>query len=553
MAWAGWLLVASDLHPARAPPRPIDRVLRRRRGVRHLRGRARGARLPRARGGRCSSWSCSEGGSCGRRRARPRPASLSSIWWWPASPVPPSALRCLLPGTQIGGVSLRNFRGGQVTLGGPSSAAQALPLHNLIHVLFQGFDGLPVTGTPWFADRFIYIDTVAYVGVIAVVLAVLALAKRWREPEVLTFGVITVVMAALVFASPLVSVSGPPPVPSRGRPVVPGRRADGTRPRRAGRRGNRCPRPFGHESRCAEMARGRASPSRASCSSALWLFGRGHLPRVEATFRAKSFIWPVVATVVGLGVVVWLTWADRRDGRRPTRRRRVAGAGAWAAMALWCARRRSSSSRACRCGGRARRDSPRRRPCVALKHAVGSAVVAEGTTGCDSQAITSDVNAAFGVHQLTAYDPVIPRAYFLNWRSITGQQAGPAGNFIYCPAVTTATLGPPVRRRVRPRARTGPRGPRAASSTGRSATKTCTASPGSAVATLTALTGAGGLPGPDAAGTPVARQPSRPVQLEARHPLDEAGRPAPPAHRPARVARPRSTVDPSRSSPSRGS
>ncbi|MGH9120611.1 MAG: hypothetical protein ACRDYC_01480, partial [Acidimicrobiales bacterium] len=106
----------------------------------------------------------------------------------------------LLPGTQVGGLSLRNVRGGQVSIGGPSKAAEALPLHNLIHILFQGFDGLPVNGTPWFADRYIDIDTVAYVGVIAVVLAIMALAKRWRDPEVLTFGAITVVMAGLVFA-----------------------------------------------------------------------------------------------------------------------------------------------------------------------------------------------------------------------------------------------------------------------------------------------------------------------------------------------------------------
>ena len=44
-----------------------------------------------------------------------------------------------------------------------------------------------------------------------------------------------------------------------------------------------------------------------------------------------------------------------------------------------------------------------------------------------TKAITANVNAAFGVHELAAYDPVIPRVYFLNWRSITGQHAGPPG------------------------------------------------------------------------------------------------------------------------------
>ncbi len=346
----------------------------------------------------------------------------------------------LLPGTQVGGLSLRNVRGGEVSLGAPSTAAEALPLHNLVHVLFQGFDGLPVTGTPWFADRYIYIDTVAYVGVIAVVLAVLALAKRWRDPEVLTFGAITVVMAGLVFASPLVSFLDHLPFHLGGvlwyRAVAPmamgfavlagvgtdivvrsGQRSDVRRWLGAG---------FG---------------AAALVLAALWLFGRGHLPPAEATFRAKSFIWPAVATAVGVGALAWLWFARRQDpAPGEATRRSSSRAGMWAACALlvcetvflvvsgvpvwWSSSNGFTAT-----------------PAVeALGRSVGSAVVAEGTTGCDHQAITANVNAAFGIHELVAYDPVIPRVYFTNWRAITGLAAGPAGNFIYCPAVTTAAL-----------------------------------------------------------------------------------------------------------------
>jgi hypothetical protein len=411
----------------------------------------------------------------------------------------------LLPGTQIGGVSLRNFRGGQVTIGGPSKVAHALPLHDLVHVLFQGFDGLPVAGTPWFADRYIYIDTVAYVGVIAVVLGVLALAKRWREPEVLTFGAIAVVMAGLVFAAPLVTFLDHLPFHLGGvlwyRAVAPmalglavlagvgtdvlvraGTRADVRRWLGAG---------FG----AAGLVLG-----------ALWLFGRGHLPRVEATFRSKSFIWPAVATFVGLAVWLWLSWAHRRHGDLvpgEAGHRVPSGAARWAAMALLACETVFLVVSGVPVWWSSPTGFAPTPAVVALKQAVGSAVVGEGTTACDRQAITPNVNAAYGIQELAAYDPVIPRAYFLNWRAITGLPAGPPGSFIYCPAVTTAALARRygVAYILEPR---GGRGPDGAVFDRRVGDEDLYRVPGAAAATLTEIAPAGGSPGPDAPGSPVA-------------------------------------------------
>jgi Bacterial membrane protein YfhO len=407
----------------------------------------------------------------------------------------------LLPGTQVGGVSLRNFRGGQVSLGGPSTAAKALPLHDLVHVLFQGFDGLPVAGTPFFSDRYIYIDTVAYVGVIAVVLAVVALAKRWRDPEVLTFGAITVVMAGLVFASPLVKFLDHLPLQLGGvlwyRAVAPMALGlavlAGVGTDILVRSGTR---------RDVRTWLGGGFAAAALVLGALWLFGRGHLTPVEATFRAKSFIWPVVATALGLGVFVWLTRAHRRehdDGRRATSPR--VGAGA-AIVLLVCETAFLVVS-----GVPVWWSSPTgftpTPAVVALGRAVGSGVVGHGTTACDSQAITVNVNAVYGIRELAAYDPVIPRAYFLNWRAITGKPAGPAGNFIYCPAITTTALARRygVNFVLEPH---GVKGPRGSVFDKRIGTEELYRIPGAAAATLTALPATGGLPGPDATGTPVA-------------------------------------------------
>ena len=261
----------------------------------------------------------------------------------------------LLPGTQVGGLSLRNFRGGQVSLGGPEQGGPSAAARTTSSTCCsRASTDLPVTGTPWFADRYIYIDTVAYVGVIAVVLAVLALAKRWRDPEVLTFGAITVVMAGLVFASPLVSFLDHLPFHLGGvlwyRAVAP--MALGLAVL-AGV-GTDVARPLGLNAAMSGAGSGPGFAAAGLVLAALWLFGRGHLPPVEATFRAKSFIWPAVATAVGLGAFgVAHLRRDRRAGRRPTRRVGVTGRHVGGHAPFSCARRCSSSSPGCRCGGRA--------------------------------------------------------------------------------------------------------------------------------------------------------------------------------------------------------
>ncbi len=408
----------------------------------------------------------------------------------------------LLPGTQVGGIALRNFRGGQVSIGGPAKSAHALPLHDFIHVLFQGFDGIPVNGTPWFPDRFIYIDTVAYVGVIAVVLAVLAVAKRWRDPAVIAFGALAVVSAGLVFAAPVVTLLDRLPFHLGGvlwyRAVAPMTLGlavlAGVGTDVLVRSGTQ---------RDVRRWLGAGFVAAGAVLLALWLFGRGHLPRVEATFRSKSFIWPLVATAVGLGAWAWLTWARRRGSEDDDKPRRVSsGPGTWAALALVACETAFLVVSGVPVWWSSPTGFTPTPAVVALRQAVGPAVVAHGTTACNSQGITPDVNAAFGIQELAAYDPVIPRVYFLNWRYLTGQQAGPPGSFIYCPAVTTATLARRygVEYVLEPRGGAGPQG---GVFDRRIGDEDLYRIPGSAVATLTDMPKTGGMPGPDVSGTPV--------------------------------------------------
>ena len=54
-----------------------------------------------------------------------------------------------------------------------------LPPENLIHLFFQGFDGLPIVGYQWFGYILGYSETAFYIGVIGVVLAVTATVVKW--------------------------------------------------------------------------------------------------------------------------------------------------------------------------------------------------------------------------------------------------------------------------------------------------------------------------------------------------------------------------------------
>jgi hypothetical protein len=63
------------------------------------------------------------------------------------------------------------------------NAASGLPLHAVFLAFAQGFDGLPVKGSAYFGP-FDYFETSAYVGIIALLFAGLAVLRWWRRPAV---------------------------------------------------------------------------------------------------------------------------------------------------------------------------------------------------------------------------------------------------------------------------------------------------------------------------------------------------------------------------------
>ena len=215
----------------------------------------------------------------------------------------------------------------QLTVGAVRGSGRhaGFPAYETLHLIFQTFNGLSLAGSGSVAgvvsgDRFDahglgYISTAVYIGVIAAVLAVMGVVRRRRQPAVVAFGAVAVIAGCCVYLTPLVAVLNDLPglgeirwvrslqilafvlaiLAGVGLDVVV--RSD--------------------NSRTLRRWLGAGFGAVAVLLLGIWLFGRGHLPAVEAHIRARSFIWPTVEVVIGLAVFGFLMVMSRRNPARP--------------------------------------------------------------------------------------------------------------------------------------------------------------------------------------------------------------------------------------------
>ena len=408
----------------------------------------------------------------------------------------------LLPGLQVITNSERGAPGadpGELIVGNPP-----LPVHNLVHLLFQGFDGLPISGNHWFGYPNGYSETAAYVGVIVMVLAVAAVGVRRRRPEVVALGALAVVMLAIAFV-PLV-VSALDKLPLIG--TVLWQRAILLLAFSLSALGG-----VGmdaivrdHRLRAVRRWTGAGFAAAAGVLIVVWVFGRGHLDPTDASIRARSFIWPVVETALGLLAVGALVWADRRSRRGGGPDRTVPGGIGrlvgvsllvcetaflvTAGAPLWTATSTPFATT----------------PAVgALKSAVGSSEIALGLPYCflpPGLGIPENAQIAYGIRELAVYDPMIPRSYYSAWESNGQGSAGIPNDSVYCPGVNTASLARlyGVSFVVEPAGAPGPQGSVLVRHVGDDVLYRI---PDSGAATVTPLDADGRLPATDAPGSPV--------------------------------------------------
>ncbi len=343
----------------------------------------------------------------------------------------------LLPGYQLITGSQRAVAGGdpgELVAGNPP-----IPAHNLSHLVLQGFDGLPIAGNHWFGYVGGYSETAAYVGVLALALAVTGAAVRWRRPEVLALAVLSLAALATAFLPPLVWILSHLPgigtllwqralLPlAFGLAILAG---------------------FGMDAlfdrvtvRTASRWMGGALAVIAALVALLWLFGRGHLAGGDVTIRSRSFVWPVVELAVGAVAVVLLSHGRSGAGeghasdRSRSRRTPVlvgllllVGESAFLVAAgspLWTSANQPFHS------------TPQ---ALALRHVVGNSAVGFGAPLCffpPGLGITPNAQLAYGVQELALYDPLIPATYFSSWHDLTGKVGGLPDDNAYCPVVTT--------------------------------------------------------------------------------------------------------------------
>lgn len=342
----------------------------------------------------------------------------------------------LVVGSVLGGALAAPLLGPalQITLASVRTTARSTtppPLHDFTYFLFSSYDGSTVVGNYGFGGSFYYDETAAYVGVIAVVLAVVGIvcAVRRRRGDLLALVVALAVVLAVVFAQPF--IGGIDPVPKIGQlnllralmpaalliAVLAGVGADALT-RRPVQRVVRLWYLGGFTVLAVVLAR-------------LWGIERTEgLPKIDTAFalhvRTLSFIWPVVSLAVGWALAgVLFLWP--RSGR-------------WVVVVLLAVETAFLVTAGyVQIGSSATGATPT--PAVtALRAAVGDAIVAggaSGTYGWCNLGMPPESNIFFGIHQLNVYDPIVPSAYFEQWKRTSTNPVGSADFDLFCPQITT--------------------------------------------------------------------------------------------------------------------
>jgi hypothetical protein len=441
-----------------------------------------------------------------------------------------------LPGLQVLARSTRNSG----TLFANTEVSKALPPHDLVHLLVQGYNGLPLAGNQVFGDA-VYTDTAAYVGLIGIALAVLGIVSGWRRSETVGFVVLTFVTLAIIYAPPLQALFNHIPLVQTVDwhrdlmtmglcvAILAGVGMDAL-VRSA-------------ERKSTQLVLAGVLTGGLLLILLLWLVGTGGLSQFDATLRRDSLKWPLVTAGLALVVLAVLAaWTSRNRASQPlgleagdtsvhaaaprgdtlkesqTKRIPRPSAGQLSGALILLletaflvasgAQLWSSSS-----------DGAEPTPAVAsLVRAVGGSTVGFGVFTCyagpglSSLGILPESNILFGVHEFDFYDPILPRGYVQSWTDVSRSTPDVPIYNSFCPVIATAAEA----RRYGIEfvlERAGATGPAGAVFDKRVGDEDLYRIPGSVDAVLTPDTSGGRMPPADAPGTPVAVSHPSPSSL----------------------------------------
>ena len=367
-----------------------------------------------------------------------------------------------LPGLQVLARSTRDSG----TLLAQTEVGKALPPHDLVHLIAQGYNGLPLAGSQVFGDA-VYFDTAAYVGIIAIALAVLGVVRGWRKPEVASFIVLTVVTSAIVFAPPVEAVFLHVPliktidwhrdlmILSLCVAILAAIGMDALVRAR--------------NQRTTQTVLAIVFTSCLLLLVLLWLIDTTGLSPLDARLRKDSLIWPLLSAGMGLVIVgVLATWTSRNRSLRssdveakrimpePTddpsgengihdsvRHAMPSVEQIMGGLLLLLETAFLVASGAQLWSSSAQGASPTVAVATLMK-SVGNSTVGFGSSSCflgpavTSLGILPEANDLFGIHEFDFYDPILPRSYFQSWAAIDQSKAGVPIYNSFCPGFTTA-------------------------------------------------------------------------------------------------------------------
>lgn len=328
-----------------------------------------------------------------------------------------------------------------------------LPAHALALLFAQGYDGLPTRGSTWFGPDNYY-EATAYVGVVALVLALVAIVVQWRRPVVVALVAAAVVSIAVVYvpsAQHLFTRVGAGAVATqRMLPMLAFAVA-----MLAGLGTDTVLRSWrGLRTQVTAMA------SIVACGAVIAYLSVASPPSglspAEVAARRHALFWPTL-TVAGMAAALVLvavmarvrgparalagprhTVAARADGRAGNR------VGAAVCLLFLAAQSAYLVWAGIGINSYAATTFPVTAQVAKLKRLVGNNLVAlDGDNKHDVTRFAGvgfypEVNIGYGLRELAIHDPVIPPAYYHTWPDLASTGRAGLGNNIFAPAVGSA-------------------------------------------------------------------------------------------------------------------
>jgi hypothetical protein len=351
-----------------------------------------------------------------------------------------------LPGLQVLASSTRQSP--QLLLN--TEVGKSLPPHDLVHLLVQGYNGLPIAGSHVFGDA-VYFDTAAYIGVVGIALAVLGAVRGWRRPEVASFAALTVVTGAIVFAPPGEALL-------RRLPLV--QTIDWHRDLMILSLCLAILAAVGMDLLVRGIDNRRTQRTLfyalAGCLGILVLLrlaGSSGLSPVDAALRRKSLTWPMIISALSLALVAIPTYSTKihshleriQDRLQPVRGIHLLSTGRVIGILFLLLETAFLVPLGSQLISSAAHGATPDQAVKTLIRTVGDSVVGFGANTCfqgpaiSTLGLLPESNSLFGIHEFDIYDPVLPNAYLQSWAEESPTTAGVPIYNSFCPALTTAS------------------------------------------------------------------------------------------------------------------